>query len=75
MAKNTPAKDLTYEQAFEELEKIIEALEGEQHSLEEAIALFERSQALANRCAELLDKADLKVQQLTEEGERKDFED
>lgn len=75
MAKETPVSELTYEQAFEELEKIVEALEGEQRSLEEAIALFERSQALAQRCAELLDTADLKVQQLTEEGERKDFED
>jgi exodeoxyribonuclease VII small subunit len=75
MAKETPVQDLTYEQAFEELEKIIEALEGEQHSLEEAIALFERSQALAQHCAELLDQADLKVQQLTEEGERKNFDE
>ena len=62
---STPIEDLTYEQAFAELEAVVSALEGEESSLEEALALFERGQDLAHYCAGLLDKAELKVQQLS----------
>jgi exonuclease VII small subunit len=34
-------------------------------TLEEALALFERGQLLAARCTELLEVAELKLQQLT----------
>jgi exodeoxyribonuclease VII small subunit len=64
MTAQTPIPQLTYEQALKELEAIVAALEGDQHSLEEAMAFFERGQALARHCAGLLDQADLKVQQL-----------
>ena len=52
---------LTYEQALAELEAIVSTLESDQRPLEEALALFERGQALAQHCSGLLDKADLKV--------------
>ena len=74
MAKETPVEELNYEQALEELETIVASLESGEHPLDEALALFERGQALYLRCTELLDKAELKVKQLTEEGELKDFE-
>ena len=66
---------LSYEKAYEELEKIVSALEDEQKSLDDSLALFERGQALSQHCAKLLDEAELKVQQLTEEGELVDFEE
>jgi exodeoxyribonuclease VII small subunit len=74
MAKEIPVEELNYEQALEELETIVTGLESGEHPLDEALALFERGQALYQRCTELLDKAELKIQQLTEEGELKDFE-
>lgn len=74
MAKETEIKKLSYEEAFAELEKIVGELEAEVHNLDESLALFERGQALAKRCAELLDKAELRVQTLTEEGEMEEFE-
>ena len=52
---------LMYEQALAELEAIVNTLESDQRPLEEALALFERGQALAQHCSGLLDKADLKV--------------
>ena len=61
----TPVEELTYEQAYAELEGIVDALEGEERTLDEAIAQYERGQALAKYCAGLLDKAELKVQQLS----------
>lgn len=63
-----PVEELTYEEALAELEGIVEALEGEQNPLEEAIRLFERGQALATRCGELLETAQLKVQKLAGES-------
>lgn len=63
-SEERPPEELSYEQAFAELEAIVTALEEDDHPLEQAIALFERGQALARRCAELLETAELKVRQL-----------
>ncbi len=66
MAQGTsPVESLSYEQAMVEMEGIIQKMEGEQLTLEEALALFERGQLLAKRCADLLTQAELKVRQLT----------
>ncbi len=64
-ASPKPVDQLTYEAAFAELQTIIEALEGEQRSLDEATSLYERGQSLVKRCGELLDQAELKVKQLS----------
>ncbi len=63
--ESKPVESLSYEQAMSEMEKIIQRMESEQLTLEEALALFERGQALAKRCADLLSQAELKVRQLT----------
>lgn len=70
-----PVEKLTYEEAFAELETIVDALEGDaaQNPLEEAMALFERGQALARRCSELLNGAEVKVRELSGD-ELTDFE-
>ena len=65
---NANLEGVSYEQALGELERIVAALESEERPLEEALALYERGQALARYCAGLLDKAELKVQQLSGEG-------
>jgi exodeoxyribonuclease VII small subunit len=62
-----PVEELTYEQALAELEEITRQLEETPPALEETLALFERGQALARRCAGLLDQAELKVRQLSGE--------
>ena len=56
--------DLSYEQAFNELETIVAALEGEQKPLDETVKLYERGQLLVQYCMALLDKADLRIRQL-----------
>lgn len=62
--KEKKVEELSYEEALVELEGIVELLEGEQSQLEDAIKLFERGQALAARCSELLEAAELKVKQV-----------
>ncbi|HJR79066.1 MAG TPA: exodeoxyribonuclease VII small subunit [Anaerolineales bacterium] len=59
-----PIEEMTYEEALAELERIVSALEGEQNQLEESIKLFERGQALAERCSVLLEAAELKVKKV-----------
>jgi exodeoxyribonuclease VII small subunit len=56
---------ISYEQAFKELEEIVALLETNQQSLEESMKLYERGQILSKHCAGLLEKAELKIQQLT----------
>jgi len=68
MIEQTPIENMSYEQAFAELEAIVAALESDQRPLDEAIALFERGQALTQRCTSLLDQAELKVRLLNGES-------
>jgi exodeoxyribonuclease VII small subunit len=68
MSEPLPVDQLTYEQAFNELEAIVAALESDKRSLEESVALFERGQVLSRYCADLLDQAEIKVKQLSDEG-------
>jgi exodeoxyribonuclease VII small subunit len=60
-----PVEDMTYEQAFNELESIVNDLETGERPLEDALALFERGQTLAHHCAQMLEDAELKVQELS----------
>ena len=60
----TPTNELSYEQAYAELEGIVLLLEQEQTDLEATIVWFERGQLLAKRCQELLDQAELRVKTL-----------
>lgn len=59
-----PVENLSYEQAFEQLESVVNAMENEQHPLEQILALYERGQLLAQRCADLLDHAEIRVRLL-----------
>jgi exodeoxyribonuclease VII small subunit len=61
-------EDMSFEFAFQELEDIVRQLEAGQLPLDEALALFERGQALAARCQTVLETAQLKVQALTPSG-------
>lgn len=65
---------LTYEQAYQELQGIVNLLDEGQQSLEDTIKLFERGQALAHRCESLLNQAQKKMRLITEDTD-KDNED
>jgi exodeoxyribonuclease VII small subunit len=56
-APDVPAPDasgLSYEQARDELVKVVNELEQGSSTLEESLALWERGEALAKRCEEWL---------------------
>jgi exodeoxyribonuclease VII small subunit len=57
-------EEMTFEQAFEELQEIVAGLESGDLALEDSLKLFERGQALAKRCSQLLEQAELRLRQL-----------
>jgi exodeoxyribonuclease VII small subunit len=61
---------LTFEEAFEQLEAAVEALQDGQMPLERALHYYEEGMKLAQHCNDLLEKAELRVQQfrVTNEG-------
>ncbi len=71
--KITLVDELTYEQALGELEELLSILESDEGNLDEILTKFERGQALVQHCATLLEKAELKVRQLSGD-EMIDFE-
>jgi exodeoxyribonuclease VII small subunit len=61
--------DLTFEQAFAQLEEIVARLESGDLTLDDSLALYERGQALARRCGAMLDSAELRIQQVGDSGD------
>jgi len=66
--KSDPISALNFEQAQEALAEVISQLEENPADLDGAVALFERGKALIDHCQSLLDKAELKVSQLENDG-------
>ena len=56
---------VSFENALEELETVVEQLEGGELTLEESLALYERGIALGEHCQKSLDAAEQKVLLLT----------
>ena len=54
----TEAIDLTFEQARAELDEIVRRLEGGGTTLDEALALWERGEALHRHCVRVLTAAE-----------------
>ena len=59
-----PVDELSYDDAFAELQRVVALLESGGQSLEATITLYERAVALQRRCERLLAEAELRVQQL-----------
>ena len=57
--------NLTYEQAYKELEQILEKLESENASLDESLNLYEEGIRLYKHCNKLLEDAQLKITKFT----------
>lgn len=61
--------ELSFEVAYDELESIVSRLETGELSLEESVMMFERGRKLSEHCQAILDKAELRVNQITDDGE------
>lgn len=63
-------KDLSFEDALEKLEQIIEKLENEEATLDESFKLFEQGMKLGKFCSEKLDQYESKVEIILKENEQ-----
>jgi exodeoxyribonuclease VII small subunit len=59
---------LSFEEALEGLETLVERLETGSLPLEAALAAFEQGVALSRRCAEQLEQAERRIAELVREG-------
>lgn len=66
---------MTYEQAIQRLEEIINSLENNEIALEDSIALFQEGIALSQYCDSKLKNIQEKVAQIYEDGQLKEFKD
>lgn len=74
--KAGPALDnLSFEQALAQVEAIIERIESGEVGLEESLEQYERGVALVNHCRGKLDRAQQRVEDLTQRLERADEQD
>ncbi len=63
-------KEMNFETALKQLEEIVDKLERGDVPLDKSIAIYERGEALRNRCDALLKTAEAKIEKikLTREG-------
>jgi exodeoxyribonuclease VII small subunit len=62
-----PALDESYEALVEQLEDIVRRLEEDGLSLDEAVGAYETGMRLVQRCNDLLDRAELRISELSEQ--------
>lgn len=65
MAEKKVAKELSYEQARDELANVVAALEAGGTSLEESLALWERGEKLAKICNAWLENAKKRLDEVS----------
>jgi exodeoxyribonuclease VII small subunit len=66
MGEPAPLEQLSFEAARDELEQVVQRLEDGSTSLEEALALWERGEALYRACRSRLEAAEARIEKLAE---------
>lgn len=57
---------LSFEEALKKLELIVEQLEDEEITLEDSVKLYEEGVQLSKFCTEILEQAELRIEQVNE---------
>ena len=63
----TSKENLSFEEAHEQIEKILAAMNGGKVSLEESINLFEKGEKLMRHCEKQLVNAEQRIEQIMKE--------
>lgn len=74
-SSDEPVVDATsFEDAFGQLQKLVQGIEAGKLTLDESIATFEKGVRLAAYCRKRLEEAEGRIQQLTKEGKLEDLD-
>lgn len=65
MTQTQPVENLSFENALDELEKIVRSLESGSAPLEESISTYERGVALKKHCEKKLADAQMKIEKIS----------
>ena len=66
---NKKAEEMSFEEAFERLEKIVEMMNEGKISLNESLSLFEEGDRLIKKCETTLSSAEEKIEMLVKNRE------
>ena len=66
MTKKNNLENMTFEEALEELELIVNKLEAGEVTLEDAVEAYERGSKLKDQCQKRLNEAKMKVEKIKE---------
>ena len=72
--KATKIEKLTYEEALEKLEDIINKMEREELTLKESLDSFQEGMLLNEYCRSLLTEAELRIEELQQNGKLKEYD-
>ena len=64
----TNINELSFEEAYTELQSVIQKLESDELVLDESVSLYERGRHLSAHCQKLLDNAELRIKKLDDAG-------
>lgn len=67
-------KGVDFERALDELEKLVERMEGGDLSLEESLKLYERGVELSKACQKALEAAEKRIRILSEKDGKTELE-
>ena len=65
--------DMTLEEAFRQLDKVVERLESREITLEESFKVYQSGMELLKTCNEKIDRVEKKMLQMDEDGELSGF--
>lgn len=65
--------ELSYEEAYSKLEKILKQLESDNASLDKSLELYQEGITLYRYCNKILEDASLKIKKYNSNGEEEDF--
>jgi exodeoxyribonuclease VII small subunit len=66
MSEEKNVEEMTFEEAMNELERMVNTLEKGDQNLESSLAVYERAVVLRERCKKILDSSERRVQKIVE---------
>jgi len=66
---NKPINEMTFEEAFKELEQAVKKIDNGEETLESTITAFERSTKLKLHCEKKLQEAKMKIEKIIQDSD------